>query len=231
MNSLLLAAMRQASVAISRERVTARRPIFSAHTLSASMVRLMAASDSRPELSAPSPRRMMRENASMTRKPRREGLAISSRQLLVPRSSAPYITGTAARAGAPASVLPSAATRPSAGAFECARAATCVGPPLPPQSPDSLRMELGSREAMAAGRALPLGPFTMLNLSPPEPPRGRRAASVRCVGLMWLIYQAIVRGKAACSGIGPCYGLEPRRKAIDSRASLPCRSMRQAKRP
>ena len=89
MNSPLLAAMRQASVAISRERVTARRFIFSAQTLRASSVRFIAACDSSPELSTPSPRRMMRENASMTRKPRREGLAISSRQLLVPRSSAP----------------------------------------------------------------------------------------------------------------------------------------------
>ena len=38
----------------------------------------------------PSPRRMMRENASMTWKPRRDGRATSSRQLLVPRSSAAY---------------------------------------------------------------------------------------------------------------------------------------------
>ena len=43
MNSPLLAAMRQASVAISRERVTARRRILSAQTLSASRVRFMAA--------------------------------------------------------------------------------------------------------------------------------------------------------------------------------------------
>ncbi len=62
---------------------------ISAQTLSASMVRFMAACDSRPELSTPSPRRMMREKASMTRKPRREGLAMRSRQLLVPRSRAP----------------------------------------------------------------------------------------------------------------------------------------------
>ena len=37
----------------------------------------------------PSPSRMMREKASMTRKPRRDGRASSRRQLLVPRSSAP----------------------------------------------------------------------------------------------------------------------------------------------
>ena len=90
MNSPLLAAMRQASVAISRDRVTRRRCILSAQTLSASMRAVHGGfGDSRPELSTPSPRRMMRENASMTRKPRRDGLAISSRQLLVPRSSAP----------------------------------------------------------------------------------------------------------------------------------------------
>ena len=76
--------------------------------------------------------------------------------------------------------------RPSAGAIERARAATCVGPPPPPQSPVSLRMALGSREAMAAGRALPLGPFTMLNLSPPEPPsrssRGRASGALVLCG-------------------------------------------------
>jgi hypothetical protein len=89
MNSPPLHAMRQASVAISRERVTARRLIFSAQTFNASMVRFIADSESRPELSTLSPSRMMREKASMTRKPRREGLAIRRRQLLVPRSRAP----------------------------------------------------------------------------------------------------------------------------------------------
>ena len=56
-----------------------------------------------------------------------------------------------------------------------------------------------SREAMAAGRASPLGPFTVSNLSPPEPSSRTGALSVRCVGPMWLIYQAIVGGKAAYS--------------------------------
>jgi len=83
-----LAAIRHASVAITRDRDTPRRRILSAQILSASVVRFMAASDRRPEASAPSPRRMMREKASMTRKPRRDGLATSSRQLLVPRSRA-----------------------------------------------------------------------------------------------------------------------------------------------
>jgi hypothetical protein len=89
MNSALLAALRQASVAMRRDRDTPRRDILSAQTLSASTVRFIAVSESRPELSTPSPRRMMREKASMTRKPRRDGRAIKSRQLLVPRSRAP----------------------------------------------------------------------------------------------------------------------------------------------
>jgi hypothetical protein len=89
MNSSRFPAMRHASVAISRERLTPRRFIFSAQTLSASMVRLIAGSDRRPEFTTPSPRRMIREKASMTRKPRREGLAMRSLQLLVPRSRAP----------------------------------------------------------------------------------------------------------------------------------------------
>ena len=83
-----LAASRQASVAISPMRATRCRRILVAHTCSASMVRSTAASDRRPLAVTPSPRRMMRENASMTLKPRRDGRATSSRQLLVPRSSA-----------------------------------------------------------------------------------------------------------------------------------------------
>ena len=43
---------------------------------------------SRPLCDRPSPRRTMRENASMTRNPSAVGRATSSRQLLVPRSSA-----------------------------------------------------------------------------------------------------------------------------------------------
>jgi hypothetical protein len=89
MNSPLFAAILHASVAIRRERDTFRRRILSEQILRASMVRLMAASDRYPERSTPSPKRMMREKASMTRKPRREGRATKSRQLLVPRSSAP----------------------------------------------------------------------------------------------------------------------------------------------
>ena len=87
-NSPALAARRQASVAIRPERTTRWRSILAAHTCSASMVRSMAGSESRPLADTPSPRRMMRENASMTLKPRREGRATSRRQLLVPRSSA-----------------------------------------------------------------------------------------------------------------------------------------------
>ncbi len=65
-----------------------RRLSLSAHTCSASMVRSMATSESRPVADNPSPSRMIRENASTTWKPRREGLATSKRQLLVPRSRA-----------------------------------------------------------------------------------------------------------------------------------------------
>ena len=50
-------------------RVTARCRILSRQTDSASTCALIAASPSRPEAAMPSPRRMMRENASTTRKP------------------------------------------------------------------------------------------------------------------------------------------------------------------
>ena len=87
-NASALAALRQASVATWRMQVTRRRSILRAHTCNASMVRVMAGSDSRPVWVTPSPSRTMREKASITRKPPGTGLAISSRQLLVPRSSA-----------------------------------------------------------------------------------------------------------------------------------------------
>jgi hypothetical protein len=57
-------------------------------TRSASTARTIAASLSRPDAVTPSPSLMMRENASMTRKPSRVARATRSRQLLVPRSSA-----------------------------------------------------------------------------------------------------------------------------------------------
>ena len=49
----------------------------------------MARSLSAPEMLAPSPSLTMREKASITLKPPTAGAASSSRQLLVPRSSAP----------------------------------------------------------------------------------------------------------------------------------------------
>jgi hypothetical protein len=52
------------------------------------MVRSMAASLSRPVVESPSPSRTMRVKPSSTRKLFSCGRAISSRQLLVPRSSA-----------------------------------------------------------------------------------------------------------------------------------------------
>ena len=76
------------AAAARRARATWFRLILLAHTCSASIVRAMASSESRPVMDTPSPRRMMRENASITLKPRREGRATSSRQLFVPRSSA-----------------------------------------------------------------------------------------------------------------------------------------------
>ena len=87
-NSSPFSAARQASVAIRRARVTARFFILSRQMLKASMARRIAASLMRPEAEMPSPRRMMRENASTTRNPSAVGRATSSRQLLVPRSSA-----------------------------------------------------------------------------------------------------------------------------------------------
>ena len=83
-----LAAERQASVAMVRARVTPRAAILSRHTFKASNVRAIAASLKRPVSVRPSPKRTMRENALMTRNPWAVGRATSSRQLLVPRSSA-----------------------------------------------------------------------------------------------------------------------------------------------
>ncbi len=87
-NSLPFSAARQASVAIRRARVTPRLRILSRQMPSASTARSIAASLMRPDAEMPSPSRMMRENASMTRKLSPVGRATSSRQLLVPRSSA-----------------------------------------------------------------------------------------------------------------------------------------------
>jgi hypothetical protein len=56
--------------------------------LSAAMARSIAASLMEPVAETPSPSRMIRENESTTRKLSPAGLAIKSRQLLVPRSSA-----------------------------------------------------------------------------------------------------------------------------------------------
>src|SRR5215469_14512451 len=56
------------------------------------MVRAIAASESIPVADRPSPRRTMREKASMTRKPRPAPRATRRRQLLVPRSSAAYVS-------------------------------------------------------------------------------------------------------------------------------------------
>ena len=83
-------ARRHASVAILRERVTWRRRIFPAQTLSADIVREIASSESNPDALTPSPRRTILEKASMTRKPLRVGRATRRRQLFVPRSSAAY---------------------------------------------------------------------------------------------------------------------------------------------
>ena len=87
-NSPPLTAVRQASVAIRRARVTPRFFILSRQMPSASIARAIAASLMRPDAEMPSPSRMMRENASMTRNASPVGRATRRRQLLVPRSSA-----------------------------------------------------------------------------------------------------------------------------------------------
>jgi hypothetical protein len=61
---------------------------LAAQICNAASVRSIASSDSRRLALTPSPRRMMREKASITLKPRRDGCATSRRQLLVPRSRA-----------------------------------------------------------------------------------------------------------------------------------------------
>ena len=88
MNSSPFAAARQASVAIRRMRVGSCSRSLLRHRRSASMVRSIAASDSRPVADRPSPSRTMRVKPSSTRKLCSCGRAISRRQLLVPRSSA-----------------------------------------------------------------------------------------------------------------------------------------------
>ena len=98
-NSSPLAAERQASVAISRERRIERLASLSAQIFSASTARSMAGWPRRPLADSPSPSRTMREKASMTRNwPGRVGTATSSRQLLVPRSSAAN-TGSSSNCG------------------------------------------------------------------------------------------------------------------------------------
>ncbi|EQB18219.1 hypothetical protein RLDS_02950 [Sphingobium lactosutens DS20] len=83
-----LDARRHASVATDRASVTWRRRSLSAQTERAAMARSIAASLIRPDDANPSPSRTMREKASTTMNPSADGLAISSRQLLVPRSMA-----------------------------------------------------------------------------------------------------------------------------------------------
>ncbi len=84
-----LPAARQASVAISRSR---QAPCDSGSCrckcASAAIARSIAASLIEPVAAMPSPSRMIREKESTTRNPSPVGQAISSRQLLVPRSSA-----------------------------------------------------------------------------------------------------------------------------------------------
>ena len=70
------------------EPVTPRSSILVRQISRAASVRSMAAWPSRPVWVKPSPRRTMREKASMIRKPSRAGRAMRRRQLLVPRSSA-----------------------------------------------------------------------------------------------------------------------------------------------
>ena len=65
------------------------RPVFCNAAGFRRNVREIASSERRPEWLTPSPSLMIREKASMTKKPRREGRATSRRQLLVPRSRAP----------------------------------------------------------------------------------------------------------------------------------------------
>ena len=55
----------------------------------AANVRAIASPDRRPVSATPSPRRTMREKASITRNPAGSGLATRRRQLLLPRSRAP----------------------------------------------------------------------------------------------------------------------------------------------
>ena len=176
MNSPLLAAMRQASVAISRDRVTPRRCILSAQTLSASMraahggfgqparaQHAFAETDDAGE-------RVDDEKAA----PRGLG---DQQAAIIGAEIERAVNGMApgAARSAPVSCLPSAAPkrpsapRPSAGAFDRARAATCAGATSRAVA-GLASLALRSREAMAAGRASPLGPFTVLNLVTPEPP-------------------------------------------------------------
>ena len=152
-NSGPLPAARQASVAISRARVTPRLRILSRQTRSASTARTIAASLSRPELVMPSPSRMMRENASTTRKlsrvgarhqqpavvgaeiERRIGRAGHIRPPCPPPSWRSGGPGADADRRPPAPPGPSAAPGQAAGSRPVARASSSIVKPFPTPKP------------------------------------------------------------------------------------------------
>ena len=167
MNSPLLAAMRHASVAISRDRVTAAPP----HLVGADLERVDGAAHGGVGQPARAQHAFAETDDAGERvddeKAAARGLGDQQPAIIGAEIERAINRMAPAPRGAPASFLPSAAARrPWAGASARARAATCAGPP-PPQSPVSLRSALRSRETMAAGRASPLGPFTMFNLLTP----------------------------------------------------------------
>ena len=95
-------AARQASVAISRARVTPRLRILSRQMPAPRRRAAIAASLSRPEAERPSPSRMMRENASMTRKPSRGRRAPPAAGNCWCRDRAPHRSGRTRPARLPA---------------------------------------------------------------------------------------------------------------------------------
>lgn len=138
---------------------------------------------------SPSPNRIMRENASTTVNPRRDGFATSRRQLLVPRSRAPYTERLeCAESRASRTISPAALAAPgklAAGTLAGAGVPGAVALKAPlspvlllgtstrtssPASPGaSGRRACSWRRALpAAARVLPLGPLTVFNLSSPQ---------------------------------------------------------------
>ena len=130
---------------------------LSAQIFSASTARSMAGWPSRPLDDSPSPSLTMRENASMTRNwPGRVGTATSSRQLLVPRSSAAKTGCSSGRARPEGWRRRRGNLRVDPVVLDCRRRARAASALRRPHgaAPDGNRRDAVAREHLAAAPAL-----------------------------------------------------------------------------